>query len=108
MRRSNLLKINGKIKAYYGFLERSRELVYGVDNFAKQKLYLILISSDLSQNAKDRASLKAKTYNCKLFELESKEFNDLVKNEKIKAVGAKSEELANAIISQLEIQEEQN
>ena len=103
-----MLKINQKIKSYYGFLERSRELVYGVDNLNEKKLYLILISKSLSQNAKDKAVLKAKANGCKLFELDDNEMTELTKNIKIKAVGAKNQELANAIISQLENQEEQN
>ena len=103
MGRLNLLKINNKVKSYYGFLERARQVVYGVDNFEKKKLYLIMYSSALSDSSKERCHRLGEKNNCKVYEIEKSDFFELTKNDKILAIASKSEELAKAIISQMEI-----
>ena len=102
MRRLNLHKVNQKIKSYVGFLKRSNKIVYGLDNFEKKTVSLIVYSSELSANSKEKCEKIASKNNCKCYEIESNEFLELVPNEKIMAFASRDEGLSKAIQEELD------
>lgn len=86
-----------KISSYLGFAIKSREIVYGTDNLEKKKSYLILISSALKENSKNKCELASKKWGCPLKIIEEDEFKQLNLDEKIKVVSITNEQLAKAI-----------
>ena len=90
--------ISPKIKAYMGFAIKSGEVLIGIDNLKKKKLYLILYSSGLSDNAKEKCFNIA--YQNKILAKEILD-DDMIElmNGGVKVLGISSKSLAEAIIN---------
>lgn len=86
------------VKKYYGFARKSGVVAIGVDKIMTcRNAYIIMASSDLSQNAKNRLQRRAEKLNSIYQEYEPNEFQQIEPNSSIKAVAIKSKELAAAM-----------
>ena len=102
------MQISQKLRTYIGFAKKSRSIIYGVDNFEKKHVDLILISKSLGINARKKCEKIAEKNSIKIFQLESSEFHEMgFESEKIKAMAIINFQLAKAIEEQLN-QEESN
>lgn len=87
-----------KIKAYIGFAQKSRSLIFGVDDILKnKKLKLILLSDNLAESSRAKLENYAKQKNIIIKLLKADDFYSLFSNESIKAVAIINENLADAI-----------
>lgn len=87
-----------QIKKYYSFAVKSGATIYGTDNICRAKrVYFVLASDELAQNAKDRLTRKAQRACCNIKILSANEFGQIESNPAIKAIGIKNQELAKAM-----------
>lgn len=87
-----------KIKAYIGFAQKSRSLIFGVDDILKsKKSRLILLSDNLAESSRAKLENYAKQKNIIIKVLKADDFYSLFSNESIKAVAITNENLADAI-----------
>jgi len=80
-----------KIKAYIGFAKKSGNIAFGIDNALSKKSKLILYSSELSDNSKN----KIKNSKIESIEFDKDEFNKL--GESALVIGILDKSLSNAI-----------
>ena len=95
-----------KILQLLGISLRSRHLICGTDsvinNLQKNKLYLIFIAKDASENLIDKIEKKAFYYNVKVIkEYDSIELSKIT-NKQAMVYGIDDQGLANAVIKELE------
>ena len=86
------------IKKYYGFAKKSGSVAVGTDKIACAKnVYLIIVSSNLAENAQKRLQRKAERNACEIVIFKDDEFRIFEPNESILAVGIKNAELVKAM-----------
>lgn len=91
-----------KVKTYIGFAFKARKCVLGVDNLEKiNRPILIVYSRNLSTNSIKKLNEIASKQGHKLIEID--EFEKISPREGCKALGVKDDNLASAIIKQLNI-----
>ncbi|MBO5776702.1 MAG: hypothetical protein J6V83_00740 [Clostridia bacterium] len=91
-----------KIKTYVGFAFKAGKAVLGVDNIAKiVKPMLVIYSTELAQNSVKKLNEYSQKFSHQLYEVES--FIEISPREGCKAIGIKDNNLADAIIKQLNI-----
>lgn len=91
-----------KIRAYVGFAFNARKIVVGTDNILKTKNNgIVLLSDDLSQNAKNKIKNHAKNETM-IFELKSDNFYYVTHKTNIKAIKIVMPDIEKAIINYLQ------
>lgn len=98
------MKIKSNIKSYIGFALKSGQIIFGIDNLKKSKLnsYIIIYSGDLSENGKKDLSKYLEKKNIKAISFEDIDLSQLVNRNNCKIVGILDQNLANAIIKNLD------
>jgi len=93
-----------KAFSYLGFAIKSRKVVFGTDSIVeyKKKMYLIVVSELLAQNAQDKIVRRAEQHQIKVKVLADSEFTQLVPKNGCKAIAITSAELAKALLGELE------
>lgn len=100
------MQISQKLRTYIGFAKKSRSIIYGVDNFEKKHVDLILISNTLGINARKKCEKIADKNSIRIFELQRSELCEMgFEDEQIKAMAIINFQLAKAIEEQLNQEE---
>lgn len=92
-------KMLSKAKSYIGFAKKAGKLKIGTDNIlAYRKNSDIIISTNISDNAKNKISNHATKTNSTLIEINSCCMNKLMDSESIKAISILDKNLADACL----------
>lgn len=96
-----------KIKAYVGFALKAKNVIIGTDNIIKNSKHgLVLMSSKLSQNAKDKIKTHAKN-KLLVIELSSADFDYIIGKKNICVIKIIMKDIENAIINSLQKNQEE-
>lgn len=93
-----------KIKTYLGFAIKSKKIIFGYDNIItyKKKQILILSSSTVNEKVSMKINSFADKNNIKIINLKNITCEELVGRENSKIVSVIDENLASAIVKELE------
>ena len=87
-----------KVKTYFGFAIKSRQIKFGVDDILKLKTAnLILVSDNLTESGLNKIKSFASKKSIKCLILSADNFNALTQNTSIKAAAILDNNLADAI-----------
>ena len=103
------MAINHKIKSYFGFAVKSRQIVFGADMVitCKKKIYLIAYVADINRTSKNRLTEKSNAYGIPMVEMSNEELAEAVCRTNCKCVGITEPHLAQAINKELRVVDEQ-
>ncbi len=95
--------INNKIKTYFGFAIKSRNIIYGGDNLlaSRSKIYVVLCSKDINRTALKSVQEYCENKRIKLFLLETEFIEEVSQKMNCKCVAVCDRNLANGIINEL-------
>ncbi|MBE5744690.1 MAG: hypothetical protein E7355_00985 [Clostridiales bacterium] len=92
--------MKNKIETYLGFCVRARQIVFGVDEIAKQrKSWLLIIDNALGDNSQKEIQKARERLRCPLLVVEDNALGALLHKGGVKAVSIKDQNLASAILS---------
>lgn len=87
-----------KVKSFLGFAKKSRNIIYGVDDIVKsRKVQLVILSKELADNSKQKIEKFLENKNIYKFEIDKKDFADLLQSDVIKICAITDANLAKAI-----------
>ena len=93
-----------KIKAYLGFAIKSGNIIFGYDNIitTKKKLKLIIVSNTVNNKISTKINDFADSKKIKLINLSELSVEELISRDNCKLIGIVDENLASAIIKEME------
>lgn len=95
---------NTKINSYIGFAVKMKKAIYGVDNIkrSKLKIYALIYDGTLSENSYKQLKLYGERNDIPIIKSED-ELSEILKRDKVKALGIANESLAKAIQEESEV-----
>ncbi len=92
--------MKSKIETYLGFCIRSRKIVFGVDETAKQKKsFLLLVDNALGESSFKEMKKAWERLQCPMLVVDDGVLGALLHKEGVKAVAIKDKNLASAMLS---------